>query len=129
MKGFVFALMVITAAAACSNSQESLAGSRSIEGVFILSSKGEFSQVEDTLAVRSIKNHRGIFFIERKSGFQRVTQKGLQPKQQKHETAMGLWDEKTRQLNEQKHGRIYSLSADGNQLLIGSTLYRRIAGN
>jgi hypothetical protein len=44
----------------------------------------------------------------------------------KTETSTCVYNKNEAQFNEQGHGRVYSLSADGSQLHCGSSIYKRI---
>lgn len=127
MKLYVLGVVLIATALSCSDRQKSLSGNRSVEGVYVMESKGEFSTAEDTLVVHKIENQTLLFGIERKVGFQWVKEKGRLPKQMKQEKSTAVWNEETGQLREQKHGRAYSFSADGKQLQLGSNVYQKVA--
>lgn len=127
MKLYVYGVTLVATALSCSSRQESSSESRAVEGVYVMTSKGEFSQAEDTLLIHPMENQTTLFSLERKVGFQRKTEKGLQSRQMKQERSMAVWDESTGQLKEQKHGRVYHLSKNGRQLQIGSGVYQKIA--
>jgi hypothetical protein len=92
-----------------------------------MKSKSDFSIAEDTLAIKPIPNQKDLYVIERRVGYQRVTEKGIQLKKTEQEKATAIWYAESSQLKEQKRGRVYSLSTDGKQMMIGSTAYTRIS--
>jgi hypothetical protein len=112
----------------CSLSSGKSNGEKTVEGRYVVQSKGEFSVADDTLAISPVANRKDIFSIERSVGFQRITEKGTGPKERKQEKTTAIWDAESGQLREQKIGRVYFLSADGSQLVIGSTAYTKISG-
>ncbi|NTS41940.1 hypothetical protein HRG84_13570 [Flavisolibacter sp. BT320] len=118
--------LVIPVVLSCANSN-SQGSSETVEGTYVMQSKSEFSLAEDTLAITPVLGQNDLFSLKRSVGFQRITEKGVKAKELKQETATAIWEAGTSQLKEQKHGRIYSLSADGNQLSIGSSIYKKVA--
>lgn len=113
----------------CSLSTHKDANKRLIEGVYTVQVKGEAGIADDTLIVKPVTNQKDIYVIERRVGYQRSTEKGLKPKEWKQEKATAIWNAGTSQLVDQKRGRVYFLSIDGTQMLIGTKTYSKIAYN
>ncbi|MBB1287048.1 hypothetical protein HRH25_21880 [Flavisolibacter sp. BT320] len=120
--------LVIPVVLSCANSN-SQGSSETVEGTYVMQSKSEFSVAEDTLIITTVLGQNDLFSVKRSVGFQRITDKSVQAKELKQEMATAIWEASTSQLKEQKHGRIYSLSADGNQLSIGLSIYTKLADN
>jgi len=116
--------LVIPVVLSCGNTNSQLPG-KTVEGTYVVQSKSEFSVADDTLSIIPIPSQQSMYSIKRSVSYQRVTEKGTKPKETKQEVATAVWESQTGQLKEQKHGRIYSLSADGSQLMIGSTVYTK----
>jgi hypothetical protein len=125
MKLGFLSLLVIPVVFSCGNTSSLLPG-KTVEGSYVAQSKSEFSVADDTLSINTIPGQQFIYSIKRSVGFQRVAEKGVKSKVTKQEIATAIWDPESGKLNEQKHGRVYSLSADGSQLMIGTTIYKKI---
>ena len=128
MKLYFFPFLVVPVVLSCANSN-SLGSNETAEGTYVMQSKSEFSVAEDTLIITPVTGQKDLFSLKRSVGFQRITGKGVQAKELKQETATAIWEAGSSKLKEQKHGRIYSVSADRGQILIGSSIYTRIADN
>jgi hypothetical protein len=126
MKIPIVPIVAVQIMISCSPSVTGDADASPVEGTYVMHSKGDFSIAEDTLAILPIQNQKDIYTIERRVGYQRITETGIQPKEIRQEKATAIWYAISNQLKEQKKGRVYSLSTDGKQLLIGSTAYTRI---
>lgn len=129
MKLYLLSVLVAAVVLSCSGTNGSEISGKSIEGTYVLQSKSEFSAAEDTLKIKAIEDQKDLYDIERSVGYSRNTGKGDQPKETKHEKATAVWDTRENKLKEQKHGRIYSLSEDGDRLQIGSSFYTKITGH
>jgi hypothetical protein len=127
MKMLIVYFLAAQVLVSCSLSGTGEADEKKVEGTYVMHSKGDFSIAEDTLAITAIPNQKDLYAIERRVGYQRITEKGIQPKKMEQEKATAIWYAESNQLKEQKKGRVYSLSTDGKQMLIGSTAYTRIS--
>ncbi|WP_121356766.1 hypothetical protein [Flavisolibacter nicotianae] len=125
MKLGFLSLLVIPVVLSCGNTSSQLPG-RTVEGNYVAQSKSEFSVADDTLSINAIAGQQSMYSIKRSVSYQRVTEKGTRPKESKQEFATAIWEPQSSQLKEQKHGRVYSLSADGSQLMIGTMIYTKI---
>lgn len=110
--------------AACSNNKN---GKKAIiQGRYVTRLETEYNKGMDTIEISPLNSETGTFNYVRRVGYQRISNGGLGPVEHKTENSTCVFNESTAQLNEQKHGRIYSLSPDGNQLVFGNSVYRRI---
>lgn len=126
MKLTHLAFSAIAIMVSCKSSDDRQEPWRLAEGTYVLQSKSEFSVADDTLVIKPVIGQKGLFSIKRNISYQRTGAKGEIPREKKQEVSTAIWEPETTQLKEQKHGRFYSVSADGNQLLIGKTVYRKV---
>jgi hypothetical protein len=97
-----------------------------IEGIYIGQSQSEFSRAFDTIHIKAFNKEAQTFVIVHKTGYQRIDHGVLQKMHYKTDSSVGLWDEESGQLREQRHGRIYSFPLKGQELLLGSSRYQKI---
>lgn len=128
MKTFLMPFLAGQIIYSCSLSGSKPVDEKKVEGIYVVHSKGELSTADDTLAIAPVANQKDLFSIERNVSFQRMTKKGAGPKERKQEKTTAIWVSEGGQLREQKKGRVYFLSIDGSQLVIGSTAYTKISG-
>jgi hypothetical protein len=99
-------------------------GTKDISGIYVNYGEGEFSRAWDTLIIRH--DDTKSYLIERRTGFNRIRDGVLQPKEFKNENSMGVFDNESEQLREQRFGRIYSVTKSGDGLIIGKAFYKKI---
>jgi hypothetical protein len=118
------AIILVLAFAACSC--ERTEKKSSVQGLYVTRYESEYSKAMDTIEITALHKDAGTFNYVRRTGFRRISNGVLGPVEYKIENSTCGFNEKTSQLNEQRHGRIYSLSGDGKQLVSGSSIYQRI---
>jgi hypothetical protein len=97
-----------------------------VQGLYVSSFETEYSKAKDTIEITPLNSEAGTFNYVRRVGFKRISNGALGPLEHKIESSICVFNENTFQLNEQRHGRTYSLSSDGNQLHSGNSIYKRI---
>lgn len=97
-----------------------------ISGTYVRQAASEYSKAMDTLIVTPYDSKAGTFLIMRRTGFHRIKGGKLQPKENKQERMITVWDEETHQLQELKDGKLYSFPASGEELLAGTDKYLKI---
>ncbi len=97
-----------------------------VEGSYVGQFKSEYSIAFDTIRINPYNINSGVFSIVHKTGYNRLTNNMVEVKRYKKKEFTGIWNNETRQLNEQRFGRAYSFSPDGKSLLLGSALYKKI---
>ena len=117
-------IILLFAFAACSSEGDKKR--RPVEGVYVTTYESEYSKATDTIKITPFNKRAGTFNYVRRVGFRRISNGVLGPMEHKTEASICVFNETTAQLNEQRHGRIYSLSLDGNQLVLGNSIYKRI---
>jgi hypothetical protein len=80
----------------------------------------------DTFIVTPYDAKAGTFIILKKTGFHRIINGKLQPKENKQDRMISVWDEETHQLQELKEGRIYTFPSSGIELLAGTAKYPKV---
>lgn len=118
------AVVIVFVSVACNISQNK--SSALIQGVFVTTYQSEYSKAMDTLEITPLNESSNVYNYTRRTGFQRISNGVPAPKQYETEKSTCVYDNATAQLNEQSHGRIYSLSGDGNSLVSGHSIYKRI---
>lgn len=118
-------LFLAVLATACRGNEEGSTKS-TINGTYARQAESEYSKAMDTLIVTPYDVKAGTFIIIRRTGFNRIKDGKLQPKENKQERMIGVWDEESHQLQELKEGKIYTFPSDGNELLAGTAKYRKI---
>lgn len=97
-----------------------------VQGVYVTQFETEYSKAMDTIEITPLNSEAGTFHYVRRVGYRRISNGVLGPVEHKTEASTCVFNENTAQLNEQRHGRIYSLSPDGNQLVSGNSIYKKI---
>lgn len=120
--GVLFSAVLLTA---CGRNDE--AGTKStISGMYVRQTESEYSKAMDTLIVTPYDVKAGTFIILRRTGFNRIKNGNLQPKETKQERMITVWDEETHQLQEVKEGKLFTFPSTGKELLAGTAKYQKI---
>ncbi|MDQ3843051.1 MAG: hypothetical protein M3342_03425 [Bacteroidota bacterium] len=98
----------------------------SITGKYILQSESEYSKAVDTLVITAYDKLSGTYIIDHRTGFYRIKEGQLQPKEYKQQRLLAVWNGERRQLQESKKGIVYSFPASGDELLMGTVRYQKI---
>lgn len=126
MKKTYSSLLLSVVLIACGG-DEKVAGTKStITGTYVRQAEGEYSKAMDTLIVTPYDAKAGTFIIMRRTGFHRIKDGKLQPKENKQERMITVWDEETHQLQELKEGKLYTFPSTGKELLAGTAKYLKI---
>jgi hypothetical protein len=86
----------------------------------------EYSKGRDTLVISSLNDASGTFRIERHITYTPIHDGKLLPEEHHEETWIALYKEATKQLLEQRWGKIFSFSPENHCLYLGSTKYDKI---
>ena len=119
---FILLAIIITLFIGCntkSNSNEPT-------GTFVNYSKGEYSLAFDTLIITPLNQSGNSFQVERKTGYQKIRDGIIRPKEYKTEKWQSSWDEGTQTLSETEYGRQITSGKDGRTLTLKSTEYKKI---
>jgi hypothetical protein len=93
-----------------------------ITGVYIRLISNDFSKGTDTLTITQQTGTQ--FRITRRMGYQRIMEGKVFEPEYKAEEWTGIYDEKTKQIHEQQHGKV--LSFDKNKLWVGTSEYKKL---
>ncbi len=125
-----YGLLLLSIALGACRGDDDVAGTKStISGTYIRRAESDYSKTMDTLIVTPYDTKAGTFIILRKTGFHRIKDGKLQPKEKKQERMITVWDEETHQLQELKEGKLYTFPATGTELLAGTAKYRKVIIN
>ncbi len=97
-----------------------------VKGVYVTHYENEYSKAIDTIEITPLNEKAGTFHYARRTGYRRKSNGAAGPHQYKTEHSTCVYNEATAQLHEQRHGRVYSISADGESLTSGNSIYKRI---
>lgn len=97
-----------------------------VHGMYVTPFETEYSKGMDTIEVIPINKDAGTFRYVRRIGYKRISGGVPGKYEYKVENSTCVFTKNTAQLHEERYGRIYSLSKDGNELVMGQSVYRRI---
>jgi hypothetical protein len=121
--GLLLLSVVLTA---CGGNEEVAGAKSTITGTYVRQAESEYSKAMDTLIITPYDAKAGTFIIIQRTGFHRIKDGRLQPKENKQERMITVWDEETHQLQELKKGKLYTFPATGRELLAGTAKYLKI---
>ncbi len=121
--GLLLLSVVLTA---CGGNGEVAGAKSTITGTYVRQAESEYSKAMDTLIITPYDAKAGTFIIIQRTGFHRIKDGRLQPKENKQERMITVWDEETHQLQELKKGKLYTFPATGRELLAGTSKYLKI---
>lgn len=97
-----------------------------IAGKFVNQSQSEFSKANDTIQVIPFNVDANVYKVVRKTSYQRIRNGNVGPYQHSSESMMAEYNDRNALLTDKKRGRVYSYASNGNELMIGSSIYKRI---
>jgi hypothetical protein len=97
-----------------------------IAGTYARAFEGEYSIGHDTLIISQPDAANNFYNIQHNSSYQKIREKQLQPMEYKSENWMAIFDEKTNMLLEQKKGKQITFLPDKNELMLGSSHFKKI---
>lgn len=109
--------------AACSNKQQV---KDFLPGTYVGRAQSQYSIASDTLLVIRDEHAANRYQIVRGTGFQRIKDGRLQPKEYKVRTFNGIWDEGKQALQLIDDGSILTFQPGTKTLTVGSAIYRKL---
>lgn len=97
-----------------------------IPGMYVRFATGDYSKAWDTLDIGAYDPSEGTYFIEQRTGFQRIVDRKLQPREYLRRKHIAVLDEQTHQLQDRKTGKYYTFSPERETVLAGSAEYIKI---
>ena len=95
-----------------------------IDGTYVSHSEGEYSIADDTLVISAIDDKS--YIITRKTGYQKLRDGKLLPKEQRDEKLTASYDKQNGQLQESKRGRLITLDKDNKVVRMEATDYKKL---
>ncbi len=120
MKHEKIALMIIALFCACTANDKK----PEFNGTYVNHASGEYSIGDDTLVIRSLNENS--YSITRKTGYQKIREGKVLPKEYRLEELSATYDEKTRKLEDSRHARIFTLQSDNRIIRMGQIEYKKI---
>lgn len=123
MKSFSLTIFIFLLLFSCEGPKkpDSLGG-----GIYTSQSQNEYSKVMDTLIISPYETP-GTFLIIKRTGFQRIKEGQLLPKEYKVQPLVSVWNQDLHGLQELKRGRVYNFSSTGDIIVAGSDTYKKIS--
>jgi len=120
------ATLVLTILVAC-NSMHGDSTRSFIPGTYVKHFDDEyFKDGEDTLIISNADEGGNVYPIARHMSYQKVIDKKVQPRENKSEKWMGVYNEQEKVLHEQKHGAIISFDPNNKLLRVGNNEYKKV---
>lgn len=124
MKQLFISFLFTSTITAC-NHLEDQNKAESITGTYTSQAESEYSKAMDTLIITLYNERADTYLIKRKTGFHRIRNGKLMPKEHKTEELLAVWDGKTSSLQELKYGRMYTFPSSGAEILAGTQQYKK----
>jgi hypothetical protein len=96
-----------------------------ITGTYVSTYQNEYSTGNDTLLITAFNTDGGIYQIERRTGYQKIREGKMLPREFKKVKWTATYDNEKQVLNETEYGRKIYMK-EGQKLLFGSTGYQRL---
>ena len=116
-------LLPISLWMACNNKQQVR---DFIPGTYVNQAQSQYSIASDTLLLIRDEHSDNLYQIVRGTGFQRIKEGKLQPKEYKVKTLSGIWDEAKQTLQVTQDGSILVFQPDAQTLTVGSAIYHKL---
>jgi hypothetical protein len=98
---------------------------KTISGVYVANSKNEYTILSDTLVITAYNISAGTYGVEKRSGYHRIREGKILPKEIKRKTWTATFDKDKQVLQETVFGRQIYLNTDAGTLSFGAT-YQKI---
>ena len=108
---------------ACSNKQQVR---DFIPGTYINQAQSQYSIASDTLLLIRDEHSDNLYQIVRGTGFQRIKDGKLQPKEYKVKTLSGIWDEAKETFQVTQDGSILIFQPGAQTLTVGTAIYHKL---
>jgi hypothetical protein len=95
-----------------------------ISGIYVTSFKQEFSIVNDTLIIKAYHQSSGTYQVERRSGYHRIRNGQIMPKEYKQGKWMATFDQDKFILQETAYGRQIYFKPDLKSLSFSVTYHK-----
>ncbi|OCX54208.1 hypothetical protein BEL04_08075 [Mucilaginibacter sp. PPCGB 2223] len=122
MKALKFLIVLLLAVLfySCKSHTEST----DFSGTYVLQTKGEYAIDYDTLILSSNKSN--TYSIQNNSGFQKIRNGVIMPKEYKKTSWLATWNEDKQLLSETDFGRQILFKDNGKSLVLKNSTYKKI---
>ncbi|RCH56833.1 hypothetical protein DJ568_02970 [Mucilaginibacter hurinus] len=97
-----------------------------IEGTYVTAFENEYSRANDTLIVSVYNKDGDSYKIERRSGFNRIREGRILPREIKQEEWMATFSPETQVLTIANLGRSVYMNAAKGEAVMGNTVFKRV---
>lgn len=97
-----------------------------IVGTYVREAESKYSKAFDTIRIQVYDESNKSYQVQNSTGYHRIKEGKLQPKQFKFKEMVMLYNESTRQLEDNRSAKQFSFSPEKNTLLFGSAEYQKI---
>lgn len=97
-----------------------------IPGTYVSYARGDFSMAWDTMVIRELDDHNGMYSILRKTAFQRIREGKLMPAEHDSEQWEAVYRPGHQILEVPGRGKIISLFADSGRITVGHKEYHKL---
>lgn len=97
-----------------------------IPGTYIRFAAGDYSKAWDTLYINHYEPSQCTYVIEQRTGYQRIVDGKVQPREHRRRKYIAVIDEQTYQLQDPKTGKYFTFSPERESMLAGSAEYKKI---
>jgi len=117
-------LLPISFLAACTSNPKKLI--EAIPGTYVNHSQSPYSMADDTLQIVQDDATSNTYRISRKTGFRRIMNGKLQPKEYRVKAFSGLWDEQKETLQITQTELVLIFQPDAKKLILKNSEYRKL---
>jgi len=115
----LFGLLAVLAA--CTHVED-----KAVSGIYVTQFQNEYTHTNDTLIVTAYNLTAHTYKIERHTGYNKIREWQLKPKEFKQQNWTATYIKENQVLEEGTLGRKLYLKPDQKELLLGSTVYKRV---
>jgi hypothetical protein len=120
MKTYKFILLIAIALLAIACNHKDTA----ISGVYVVSTKNEYTILNDTLIIEAYNLEAGVYQIEKRSGYELIRDGKILPKQFRQKSWQATFDKEKQLLSETAFGKQMYLNTDAGTLSFGATYHK-----
>ena len=100
--------------------------SEQIIGIYTLQTKSNWSIAADTIEIRPFNSQSRTYMVIHRTEYKQITKGVAGPKQYESDSSIAVLDVTNQQLQEQRHGRIYSFPTSHKEILLGAVRYQKV---
>lgn len=97
---------------------------KAISGVYVVSTKNEYTILNDTLVIDAYNLEAGVYKIEKRSGYHLIRDGKILPKQYRQKSWQATFDKEKQLLSETAYGKQIYLNTAAGTLSFGATYHK-----